>query len=110
MLQETVALGFELGAGVRVDEKLPFSPVMSKAGPLTDTVKLLVTTMMAATLLKGSATLVAVSVRLAGESKICGAVKTPLALTVPQVNPAQPAPLSVHTTPVFGFPAEITLA
>jgi hypothetical protein len=99
-----------LGGGFSTESKSPLLPGNSKLGPLTDIVKLLVTAMVAATPREESATLVAVTVTLAGDGKICGAVKTPLGLTVPQASPAQPGPLTVHSTPLFGFPAEVTLA
>lgn len=72
--------------------------------------KLLATVNMTATFLEGSATLVAVMITLDGEGKTCGAVTTPSALTVPQVNPEHPGPASVQSTALLGIPAEMTPA
>ena len=89
---------------------MALSPVKTEVGPLRISVKLLVTTMMAATFLEGSATLVAVRITLAGEGKICGVLRRPLGLTVPHVIPEHPGPLSVQSTLLLGCPAEATLA
>ena len=59
--------------------------------------------------LAGSATLVAVRVTNGGEGKVCGAVKTPPAVTAPHAAPEQ-APPTLHETAVAGLPAETTAA
>ena len=102
--------GLELAAGVKVAEKFALVPALIEEGPLIENAKRLVTMMAAAALFDGSATLVAVSRIVGGDGRICGAVKRPLVLTVPQAAPEQPAPLAVQFTAVFGWPAEETVA
>lgn len=103
-------MGLEFGAGVSVAENVALAPAITDAGPFTASVKPLAGVIAAAAVREGSATLVAVSTTALGDGKICGAVKTPLVLTVPHAVPKQPGPLSVHVTAVVGLPAEATLA
>ena len=72
--------------------------------------KLLVTWKIPVACLEGSATLVAVTISLEGDGNICGAVTVPLELTVPQLAPAHPGPLSDQRMLVLGRPAETTAA
>ncbi len=54
--------------------------------------------------LVGSATLVALTVTVAGEGTLAGGVYTPLVEIVPHAVPPQPAPLTVQVTAVFEVP------
>jgi hypothetical protein len=56
-----------------------------------------------------SATLVAVTVTVLGEGATDGAVYRPLAETVPQVAPAQPAPVTAHVTLVLDVPVTVAV-
>jgi len=89
-----------------VAEKSALAPAAMDDGPLTVSVKWLPGVIVALALREGSATLLAVSTMIPGDGMICGAVKTPLASTVPQAAPLQPGPLKLQTTAVLGFPAE----
>ena len=109
-LQAMTMLGFEFGAGVSVVVKAAVAPVVSEVGPESENVKLLVTLTDAEAILAGSASLFAVRVTLGGDGRICGAIKSPLASTVPQAGPEQPAPETVQLTARFGFPEPLTLA
>ena len=51
-----------------------------------------------------SACEVTVTVTAAGLGKIAGAVYSPAAVIFPQVNPAHPAPKTLHDTEVFEVP------
>ncbi len=79
-------------------------------GQLTVKVKLLVTLTEELADLEGSAALFAVTVKLGGTGRTCGAVKSPLALTVPQVVPMQPGPVTLQLTAWLGLPEPLTLA
>lgn len=108
--QFTTRLGFEFGADVSVAVYWAPAPVFTAAGPLTVSVKLLVTVIAALAAFEGSATLRAVSDTLGGAGRICGAVKSPLESTVPQAAPEQPGPPRPQFTPRLGFPEPVTLA
>src|SRR5713101_9669246 len=99
-------LGFESCTGENVAVKRELEPGAALEGPLIVSVKLLVMRMEAAARLAGSAELCAVSVTIAGEGRICGAVKCPPLSTVPQPLPAQPAPETAYTIVGSGFPSE----
>jgi len=109
-LQFTTRLGFEFGAGVIVAVYATVAPVFTEAGPLSVSVKLLVTVIAALAAFEGTATLRAVSVTLGGEVRICGAVKSPLESTVPQAAPEQPDPLTLQFAARLGFPVPVTVA
>lgn len=109
-LQLSVVLGFEFGAGVSVAVNKAVALVWTNEGPATESVKLLVMLTAALALLEGSATLLAVSVTPGSEGQIGGAVKSPLASTVPQAAPAQPTPAALQVTVRFGLPEPDTLA
>ena len=57
--------------------------------------------------LPGSATLVAVTVTVAGEGTVAGAVYNPVALMVPQAAPVQPAPETEKLTEVLVAPVTV---
>ena len=99
-------LGFESCTGENVAVKRELEPGAALEGPLIVSVKLLVMRIEAAARFAGSAELCAVSVTIAGEGRICGAVKCPPLSTVPQPLPAQPAPETAYTIVGSGFPAE----
>ena len=81
--QVSTVLGLELGAGVRVATIVVLPPAGTLVGAESCSVKLLVIVTDAETSFDGSATLCAVSVTLAGEGRIPGAVKGPLESIVP---------------------------
>jgi hypothetical protein len=81
----------------------------AQSGAVNRSVKLLVMAMGKLFCFVGSAALVAVSVTLAGEGKICGAVKLPLPSTLPQPL-AHAAPEMLQRTAVLGCPALVTEA
>ena len=70
----SVSLGFEPGTGVSVATIPAEAPTGTLAGAESCSVKLLVMVSAAEARLEGSATLCAVSVAVAGDGKICGAV------------------------------------
>ncbi len=109
-LQLTTWLGFEFGAGVSVAVYAAEAPVFTVVGPPTVSVKLLVTVIAAPADFEGSATLRAVSVTLAGDGRICGAVKSPPESTVPQAAPEQPGPDTLQFTAWLGLPEPLTPA
>ena len=110
MLQEIALEGLEFGSGIIVATKFALAPALSEEGPLAENVKRLVTVIAAVAFFDGSAMLVAVRRIAGGDGRICGAVNTPVELTVPQATPEQPAPLAAQFTAVLGCPAEATVA
>jgi len=78
------SLGLEPGTGVNVATIPAEDPTATLGGAESWSVKLLVMVSAAEALLDGSAMLCAVSVAVAGDGKICGAVKLPFASIVPQ--------------------------
>ena len=54
--------------------------------------------------LVGSATLVAITVTVAGEGTLVGGMYSPFTEIVPHPAPVQPAPLTVQVTAVFEVP------
>ena len=109
-LQEISVAGLEPGCGVRVAAKFALSPAFIEEGPLTENAKWLVKVVVTAALLEGSAMLVAVTKTVGGDGRIRGAVKSPLALTVPQAAAEQPSPVTVQFTLVLGRPTDATVA
>lgn len=73
----------EFGRGVSVATIVSLAPAGTLGGAESCNAKLLVTVTAAETCFEGSATLCAVSVMLAGEGRIPGAVYVPLVFTVP---------------------------
>jgi hypothetical protein len=72
--QASVVLGFEEGTGVSVATIVPDAPGVTLEGAESCNEKLLVMATTAEICFEGSATLCAVSVALAGEERVCGAV------------------------------------
>ena len=72
--QERIVLGLEPGTGVIVATIEAVPPAATLCGAATCSVKLLVMLMAAEACFEGSATLCAVSVALAGDGRIPGAV------------------------------------
>src|ERR1700719_103033 len=79
----STSLGFEPGTGVSVAMIPAEVPTGTIAGAESDSVKLLVMVSAAEARFEGSAMLCAVSVSAAVAGSTCGAVKLPLASTVP---------------------------
>ena len=99
----STSLGFEPGTGVSLAMIPAEVPTGTIAGAESDSVKLLVMVSAAEARFEGSAMLCAVSVSAAVAGSTCGAVKLPLASTVP--HPAgHAAPERIQVTPPFGFP------
>jgi hypothetical protein len=105
-VQKTPLAGFEPATETKRDLKFAVAPALTEDGPLTENTKRLVSETGTEEFFDGSATLVAVMVTFAGEGRICGAVKRPAPVIVPQEAPEQPAPLTAHVTEEFGLPAE----
>lgn len=72
--QERFVLGFDPGTGVKVAMIEAVSPAGTLCGAVTCSVKLLVMVIEAEVCFDGSATLCAVSVALAGDGSMAGAV------------------------------------
>ena len=97
-------LGLELAAGVSVLTRVDVLPAATFAGALNCNAKVLVMGMDILFCFVVSATLVAVSVTLAGFGRTRGAVKFPLASTLP--HPVAHAALeTLQVTAVLGCPA-----
>ena len=107
-LHEIMRLGLELATGVSVAEKAAVSPALTEDGPTNASENELVTMIVPALDLDGSATLVAFSEMLGGATRICGAAYIPEASTVPHEFPLQSSPESAHMISRFGLPAEFT--
>jgi hypothetical protein len=101
--QLSAVLGFELGRGVSVDTIAALTPAGTLEGAESCNAKLLVMVTAAEICFEGSATLCAVSVTLAGDGRIPGAVNVPLESTVPHAL-GQAAPDKLHLTLVSGWP------
>jgi hypothetical protein len=80
---DSTVLGFELGTGVSVAAIVTLFPTGTLDGAESDRAKLLVMDSVAEICFKGSATLCAVTVALAGEGRILGAVNRPPESTAP---------------------------
>jgi hypothetical protein len=102
-------LGFEPGTGVIVAMIVAEAPAGTLDGAESCKEKLLVIATAAEICFEGSATLCAVSVVLAGEGRICGAVYLPLASTAPH-PPAHACPERLHRTEVSECPLLVTVA
>ncbi len=85
-------------------------PAVTDDGPATASENELVTVMVPAPLLDGSATLVAVREMVGGAVRICGAVYVPEESTVPHEAPVHPLPESNQVMDRLGLPAEFTVA
>jgi hypothetical protein len=107
--QDSDALGFEPGTGVIVATIVADPPAGTLEGAESCSEKLLVMATAAEICFEGSATLCAVSVALAGEERICGAVYLPLASTAPH-PPAHAAPERLQRIAVSGCPLLVTVA
>jgi hypothetical protein len=107
--QASAVLGFEPGTGVSVATIVADPPAETLDGAESCNEKLLVMATAAEICFEGSATLCAVSVALAGEGRVCGAVYLPLASTVPHA-PAHAKPERLHRIAVSGCPLLATPA
>ena len=107
--QESTVLGFELGIGVSVATIVALVPAGTLDGALSCNVKVLVMLTVAETCFEGSATLCAVTVAVAGEGRIPGAVNFPLESTVPHAV-GQAVPDKLQRMAVSGCPLLVTAA
>jgi hypothetical protein len=112
-LHKISVLGLDPATGEMVAKKSRLVPALipelTEPAALSASVKWLVMVILAVADFAGSATLVAVTVTLGGEGRICGAMKSPAEFTVPHAAPEQPAPVVFQITAVDGFPAEVML-
>jgi len=81
--QDSTVLGFELGTGVSVETIVALLPAGTFDGAESCSVKWLVIDTAAEICFEGSATLCAVTIALACEGRILGAVNSPLESNVP---------------------------
>ena len=102
-------VGLEPGTGLNVAAIVAEPAIGTLAGAEICSVKLLVIVSVAEARLEGSATLCAVSARVAGFGKICGAVKLPFVSTVPHAR-GHAAPDSVQRTALSGWPLLVMFA
>jgi hypothetical protein len=107
--QDSDVLGFEPGTGIIVATIVADAPAGTLAGAESCKEKLLVMATAADICFEGSATLCAVSVALAGEGRICGAVYLPLVSTAPH-PPAHAGPERLQRIAVSGCPLLVTVA
>jgi len=105
----SAALGFEPGTGVSVATIVAVPPAGTLDVAESCNEKLLVMATASEICLEGSATLCAVSVVLAGEGSLCGAVSFPLAPTVPHPL-AHAGPERLQRIEVSGCPLLVTVA
>ncbi len=108
-VQASAVLGFEPGTGVSVATIVAVPPAGTLEGAESCNEKLLVIVNAAKISFEGSATLCTVSVVLAGEGSVCGAVYVPVASTVPQPL-VQAAPERLQRIVVSGCPLLVTVA
>lgn len=106
--QASTVLGLELGGGVSVATMVALVAAGMLDGAESCSEKLLVMVIVTEICFDGSATLCAVSVTLAGEGRIPGAIKLPLESTVPHA-PGHAAPDKLQRTVVSGWPLLVTL-
>ena len=106
--QDSAGLGFEPGMGVRVATIVAVPPTGTPDGAESCSEKLLVVDTATETCFEGSATLCAVSVALAGDGRICGAVYFPIAFTVPHPL-VQAGPERLQRIEVSGCPLLVTV-
>ena len=85
-------LGFEFATGVSVAAIVGAAARSDRRRPGSRRREVAVIVTATDALLDGSATLVAVSSTVGGEGNICGAMKTPLDVTVPHALPDIPRP------------------
>jgi hypothetical protein len=102
-------LGLEPGTGVSVATIVDVAPAGTLGGAESCKEKLLVIATVADACFEGSATLCAVSVTLAGNGRVCGAVYFPLASTVPHPL-VHAGPERLQCTVVSGCPLLVTVA
>ena len=107
--QANEAPGFEPGTRVSVATIVAVAPAGTLEGAESCREKLLVMATAAEICFEGSATLCAVSIALAGEGRVCGAVYFPLTSTVPHPL-AQPGPERLQRIAVSGWPLLVTVA
>jgi hypothetical protein len=107
--QDSDVLGFDPGTGVIVATIVAVPPAATLDGVESRNEKVLAMATAAEICLEGSATLCAVSVALAGEGRICGAVYFPLASTAPHPL-AHAGPERLHRIEVSGCPLLVTVA
>jgi len=107
--QASDVLGFEPGTGVIVATIVAVPAAGTLEGAESCKEKLLVMATAAEICFEGSATLCAVSVALAGEGRICGAVYLPLASTAPH-PPTHAGPERFHRIEASGCPLLVTVA
>lgn len=97
----STVLGLELGTGVSVATIVALVPAGTLDGAVSRSVKVLVMVTTAKICFEGSATLCAVSVTLAGDGRIPGAVYRPVVSTDPQAV-GHALPDRLQTTMVSG--------
>src|SRR5260370_15447812 len=105
--QASTVLGLELGTGVSVATIVAAPPAGTLDGAESCNEKLLVMVTAADTCFERSATLCAVSVTLAGEARIPGAVNLPLESTAPHAL-GHAAPERLQRMAVSGSPVLVT--